>query len=360
MSQRGRTFGRETVEMTDPVTGAFVLQLTAAQNFSTNLYFEHQSFLCDDKTLIFLSQRAPGRGMPYDLFRVDIDGRNMTQLTDEEHPLGHPIPSWDKRIIYGFRKNVLLSLDPDTLEETELNRCDEATGFGACTLSGDDKYFIAVATMKDGTSAIVRLATDGSDVAVMCEGLPYNHIVANPGKPEFTFSGKGSAEFPQGVMVCNNDGTNLRHFVFQQFAHCAWLGRTGRMQGTLLPPGHAIMAIASDETEPTPIASGVYFWHSAASLDAKWIVADTNWPDIGIQLIHVESGRYACLCKSLGSNGDWTHPHPSFNRAGTQVVFNSDRTGVPQIYLATIPDAIRMQLETGALTHRQRWVGKVI
>ena len=34
----------------------------------------------------------------------------------------------------------------------------------------------------------------------------------------------------------------------------------------------------------------------AASLDAKWIVADTNWPDIGIQLIHVAS-RLAAECQ---------------------------------------------------------------
>jgi hypothetical protein len=360
MSERGTTFGREVVEMTDQITGAFVMQLTSAPNFSNNLYFEHQSFLCDDKTLLFISQRTPGRGVPWDLFRVDIDGRNLTQLTDEKHPLGHPIPSWDKRIIYGFRQNVLLGLNPDTFEETEIACFDEAAGFGACTLSGDDKYFIAVASMKDGTSAVVRLATDGTDVTVMCHGLPFNHIVANPGKPEFTFSGKGSPEYPQGVMVCNNDGTNLRRFVFQRFAHCAWLGRTGRMQGTLVPPGHAIMSIASDEKEPQLIASGPYFWHSAASQDAKWIVADTNWPDMGIHLIHVESGRFACLCKSLGSNGDWTHPHPSFNRAGTQVVYNSDKTGVPQIYLVTIPDTIRNEVENGNLTHRQRWPGQVI
>jgi len=360
MSERGQTFGREAVEIMDEATGALMVRLTSAPLFSVNLYFEHNSFLGDDKALLFLSQRYPGRGVPWDLFRVDEDGRNLAQLTDEKHPLGHPIPAWEGRLIYGFRRNILLSLDPDTFEETEIACCDEATGFGACTLSGDEKYFFACATLKDGTRAVVRLNTDGKEVVTMCHGLPYNHIVANPGKPEFTFSGPSTKEHRQGMHVCDNDGANPRYFPFQQFAHCAWLGRTGRMQGTLLPPGHAVMSIASDETEPKLIAAGPYFWHSGASADGKWIVADTNWPDVGIQLIHVESGRYACLCKSLGSNGDWTHPHPSFNRKGTKVVFASDRTGLPQVYLATIPDHIRTELETGNLTHRQRWVGKAI
>jgi len=361
MSERGQTFGREAVEIADFVTGAEIMQLTSAPLFSVNLYFEHNSFLGDDRSLLLLSQRYPGRGVPWDLFRIDEDGRNLTQLTDEKHPLGHPIPAWEGRLIYGFRKNVLISLDPDTFEETEIACCDEATGFGACTLSGDGRYFFAVCTLKDGTSAIARLDTDGKEVVTMCHGLPYNHIVANPGRPEFTFSGKGTPEHHQGVRVCDDDGTNVRFFSFQRFAHCAWLGRTGRMQGTLLPPEHAVTSIASDETEPTVIArGGPYFWHSAATADAKWIVADTNWPDQGVQLIHVESGRYGCLCKTLGSNGDWTHPHPSFNRKGTKVVFASDRTGLPQVYLVTVPDHLREEIGTGTLTRRQRWVGHVI
>ena len=149
--------------MTDPVTGAFVLQLTAAQNSSTNLYFEHQSFLNDDTTVIFLSQRYPGRGAPSDLFRANDDGTNLTQLTDEAHPLGHPIPAWDERLIYGVRGNALMALDPDTFEATEVARCQEVTGLGACTLSGDGAYFLGCGTLKsNGKTAVVPSLTSMS------------------------------------------------------------------------------------------------------------------------------------------------------------------------------------------------------
>jgi len=362
MFARGTIYGREVVEMTDPVTCTFILQLTAAQNASAKLYFELQSFLCDDRTIIFHSQRFPGRGAPMELFRVDVDGRNLTQLTDEQHPLEHPVPAWTTRSVFGLRRNVLIRLDVDTLEETEIARCDDVVEGASSSLSGDDRFFFTVAALRSGDKAIVRFATDGSDVTVMLRGIPVNHVNADPAGTQFTFNRSLDPDDPGRIQICDFDGGNLRAFPFQRFAHRSWLGRTGRVQGPLAAPARGIGSIASDETELRIVAGGSSFWHTASSLDGKWIASDTNWPDVGIQLVHVESGRYACLCKSLGTNSDpqHAHPHPSFNRAGTHVLFNSDRTGVPQIYLAAIPDTIRTELETGALTQRQRWPGKVI
>lgn len=362
MFERGTTYGREVIERTDPVTGAFVIQLTAAQNASAKLYFELQSFLCDDRTIIFHSQRVPGRGAPVELFRVDTDGRNLTQLTDDQHPLTHPVPAWTTRSVYGLRKNVLIRLDVDMLEETEIACCDEAVGGASSSISGDDRFFFTVATMRDGQKAIVRFATDGSEVVIMLRGIPVNHVNVDPAGTQFTFNRSLDPNDPGRIQICGFDGGNLRAFPFQRFAHRSWLGGTGRVQGPLAAPARGIGSIAPDETELKLVAGGSSFWHAASSLDGKWIVSDTNWPDVGIQLVHVESGRYACLCKSLGTNsvGQETHPHPSFNRAGTHVLYTSDRTGVSQIYLAAIPDAIRTELETGTLTHRQRWPGKVI
>ena len=33
-----------------------------------------------------------------------------------------------------------------------------------------------------------------------------------------------------------------------------------------------------------------------------------------------------------------THPHPSWSRSEKQIVFTSDRTGVPRVYVAEIPN----------------------
>ena len=35
----------------------------------------------------------------------------------------------------------------------------------------------------------------------------------------------------------------------------------------------------------------------------------------------------------------WTHPHPSFSPDERKVVFASDKTGHPQVYVVELPDA---------------------
>lgn len=88
------------------------------------------------------------------------------------------------------------------------------------------------------------------------------------------------------------------------------------------------------------------------------MVADTNFPDIGIQTFDPLDGvgKPQTLCyanaSSIGEhwNGAFpyadgpmkvyarqhTHPHPSFSPDGRYVVFTPDRSGYAQIYEATL------------------------
>lgn len=116
-------------------------------------------------------------------------------------------------------------------------------------------------------------------------------------------------------------------------------------------------------------------WHISPTRDGRYVACDTNHPDIGIQIVEVASGRRKELCRPESSNGgdqwrhdyyfepdkapnrgddqslswlerktdtiygpQWTHPHPSWGRDDDKVVFTSDRTGSPQVYVAEIPD----------------------
>ena len=84
------------------------------------------------------------------------------------------------------------------------------------------------------------------------------------------------------------------------------------------------------------------------------MVADTNHPDVGIQIFDPRDGVGAptTLCHPQASNAGehWkgpfpyargpvkvyapqhTHPHPNFSPDGSRVVFTSDRTGHAQVY----------------------------
>ena len=41
----------------------------------------------------------------------------------------------------------------------------------------------------------------------------------------------------------------------------------------------------------------------------------------------------------------YTHPHPYFTPDCRWVIFNSDRTGIPQIYAARVPGGLLESLE---------------
>ena len=145
------------------------------------------------------------------------------------------------------------------------------------------------------------------------------------------------------------DGANEKFFTRNAFAHSSWLGKTGKLQGCARFPSRAVLVATCGQEHPQLLVQGPYFWHSASTLDGEWIISDTNWPDEGLQLINVSTRRFRTLCYPLSSEGhpQWTHPHPSFSPDGELVLFNSDRTGVAQIYLATIPGEMREELNQG-------------
>ena len=93
------------------------------------------------------------------------------------------------------------------------------------------------------------------------------------------------------------------------------------------------------------------------------MVADTHFPDRGLQLFAPDDGKGAprLLCESKASNAGvhWgvghcpyddgpvkvyapqhTHPHPNFSPDGRFVVFGSDRTGHAQIYEVALDDRL--------------------
>jgi oligogalacturonide lyase len=352
---QGKSYGWERIKLRDPETGLVYTQLTNAPVNSRVLYFEHPSFTADNQSILFYSQRQATRDSGWDLFRVDADGTDLVQLTDDEHSIGSPIPAPDSaRIVYAVRGNALLAFNIDTFEERVIARCDEVSSLGPSTLTGDGTYYLACGRSKvDGTSMIVRFRTDGSEVITFAHGYPYNHLTTNLTGTILAFAGS------DGEYTCDIDGDNLRKIPrTQQFAHSTWLGQTDLRQGTGAHGQHRIAtAGVDDDSVMNTICNGPYFWHSASSTDGEWIVSDSNWPIEGIFLIHVPSGRYTKLVNPESRIGhqDMTHPHPSFNRDATMVVFTSNETGLCQVYSVEIPDDIREELRTGELNHRLRW-----
>jgi hypothetical protein len=170
----------------------------------------------------------------------------------------------------------------------------------------------------------------------------------------------GTTIGPDGVRVIVNEGTeleiwsadedggNARYFCPAMFAHMTILGKKSMVQGCGKRP-HQCIWLAEEGKEPSKLVEGPYFWHSGASYDGDWIAADTNNPDEGIQLVHVPTRHFKTLCFAEATQDHFNHghPHPALSQDGRVAVFRSDRTYIPQIYVAHITEEFRESVKAG-------------
>ncbi len=344
---KGTTYNHERIARTDPATGRPLLQLTSFPTMSWEMYYAVSNFVRGGRSLVFLSQRRAERGAPFDLFRVDVDGANLTQMADTEG-MGGIVVAWDGSAVWFCREGRLWHLDPETFEEQEACALEgaERAAHVFAAISHDGRYYFAQTFSPSGGPVLLRCATDGSGTRVLARGpeVRLHWPCADARLGLLSLLRKQGERWI--IYAADYDGANERAIGENVFAHITWLHGTGRVQGCALPPDRAILVQGAGEEKPTALCRGPYFWHSASSLDGQWIVSDTNWPNEGLQLVHVPSGRFALLCRSGNSGGhpQWTHPHPFFTPDGSAVVYQSDATGVCQLYLIKIPGDLRAEL----------------
>lgn len=338
---RGQKYTSSPEMFLDDETNVEMLRVSQFPTINTNMYFHTPFFTPDSRTFIFQSE-SPETGQ-FDLYRVDIDGANLIQLTDTPGINGIVISPCGQRVYY-MVKNELRFATMDTFDEEVVSRLDSISGANSLgAISSDGRYYANICSTTRGTDGIVRFATNGSSAELIYEregGL--SHIQYEPSESkdilfQIPSPGKGTCR----LHLIRDDGTNERELAITLgTGHQVWMGKTKRVLSTQLPEDWAIVSI--DEREPTPkvIARGANFWHCGVSDDAQWAISDTNWPDIGLQLVNIRTGKFRTLCHSKSSSGapQWSHPHPVFSPDGKKVVFNSDRTGIPHVFVAHIPD----------------------
>jgi len=61
----------------------------------------------------------------------------------------------------------------------------------------------------------------------------------------------------------------------------------------------------------------------------------------------IKTGRWSVLCESGSSLSipQYTHPHPYLSPDNKWVIFNSDRTGIPHVYAASVPEGLLDELD---------------
>jgi len=373
----------ERIQMIDPTTGIKVIQLTSYPSPSVQLGYDWPSITPEGR-VILCSQRWLQRNAPWDIWRVDADGLNLFQLTERDDEAeagsydGHNRPnaklSLDGRTLY-----VLWNGDPNLyavdVETGAMDRlaslerfCPEGVTFQHVQVApASNRLYIVlrwprIATIRVdlATGAAEELDLDGFLWAIAPSArriiLMRNAEIPKREMPDyFSFARAGGQ---RTMWSMDEDGGDARFLCPWVFAHATVLGDSMRLQGCGIPPERCVI-VAEEGKEPERIVQGPYFWHSGASYDGEWIVTDTNWPDCGLQLVHVPTRHVRTLCHPGASleHADFGHPHPGLSRDGRIAVFHSDRTGVSQVYVAHVSDEFRESVKAGVLDRpRDKWI----
>lgn len=369
MTGKGHTSACEIKQLRDEATGATLWQITDHPSINHGLYFLTSSFTPDERSIIFASFRTGSANF----FRAGFPDGPIVQLTDAPDINSFSaVISDDGATLYFTRGSAIVALDLTVLDERLV--ADFPGGkLGEVDLSADGQW-ITSAIRIDGVHGIVTAATDGSGGAIIHrQPRTIIHPQFHPADP--TLIEYASDPAPRMHLI-RRDGTENRclyqHGNDEFVVHETWLGRTSDLVFTVWPLALKRMRLPAGTVETIAEFNA---WHITPSPDGRYILCDTNHPDIGLQIVDVATGARRTLCQSLSSNRgsqwikgryampedfaaaakagsgnlaqelswmemktdtvygpQWTHPHPSFSPTGRWALFTSDRTGHSQVY----------------------------
>ncbi|MCC6585225.1 MAG: PD40 domain-containing protein [Bryobacterales bacterium] len=373
VSKKGARLASEHSTGRDTQTGALVHQMTGHPSINHATYFLQSSFSPDGQSLLIVSYRTGGAQL-YEI--APFPGGDIRQLTDgiPVHPFSaayHP----DNERIFFVRQGGIWSIRRDTLAETCIVDFDKAQ-LGECSLSADGQWLTAAAK-RGPEPGIVAGRAGGTQWTFIPFPRTVIHPQFHPLDPEWIeFAGDPAPRMHR----VRRDGSALEclyHHSNDEFVvHETFLGQTGDIVYTVWP--FSLRRMDWTTREHSTITD-FNCWHITPNKAGAQVLCDTNHPDTGLWLVDAASGARRHLCLTESSNGgsqwktsryalaedfaaarsaaqsgalswmevsadtvygpQWTHPHPSFSPDERKVVFASDKTGYPQVYVVELPDA---------------------
>ena len=372
---KGTVYGPESRTFYDRCTGTRIRQVTAASALHHHPFFIIPAYDDAMQRLIFVSYRT---GTPQ-IFAEERATGELRQLTDRPD-LGEwsVHPSHNGEAVFFTAGTSGWRLDLDTLEERELVNFDVAcksklavkgaatamkeegmvaAAMGTTALSYNDKWWAVKFNIgKEAALAIVDTDTGKHDIILQRDSIA--HLQFCPDDANLLYY---AGPLTDRVWVIHRDGSGNRRLYTQNveknewITHETWIPGTRELAFVDWPRG--VRCINVDTGAERQVTS-FNAWHAISNPAGTRMVADTNFPDIGIQTFDPRDGigepRTLCYpnASSIGEhwNGPFpyakgpiqvyapqhTHPHPSFSPDGQHIVFTSDRSGYAQIYEATI------------------------
>ena len=359
--------------------GARLTRLTSAPMISDDIYGEQPRTTPDGSRIAFRRQ-VPGH--PSELWIADFGRARIGRVEGVSD--NAPTAKYTGRL-YCLRSSgqgtELIRLDLRTLEVTSLCDFTDVPSLASPCVSFDERWYFGLRSRGPHQYDIIRVALgSGKWTSIYQDPDICNpHLQTCPHSGDLLVQHNRGCEFDdsgqilrlvgdQGatLFAIDPDGGNYRQIpVGQPYStwaatgHECWVGTTGWVAYTESRPPDAaaetgnFMAARPGDAEPTPLAPGYRFNHISVSACGRYFVGDaSNLEGVPLVVGSVATGRSAIVCFSETTPGSpqWIHTHPYITPDNASLIFNSDRSGVPQVYRLELPDGLLTGLDGEAGT----------
>jgi oligogalacturonide lyase len=354
----------------DPVSGATVHQLTNYKGHSNHFYFTYPCWYDKGRKIVFYSDRENRTN----LFGVDLESGDITQLTDLDPARGHvgglsknPV----REEIYFYHGDTLMALDLASLDARPLYTRPEGYVGGSANATADGKYLCAgyredlsdkiLMDLGHGYvgfdecweahphSMIVKIPVDGGPSEVVYEENYWlGHFNASPKLPNIvTFCHEGPWHKVEnriwGLDLDTGETWQIRpnapdeaighEYWMQDGEHIGYHGRT--------PEGSVYGSIRYDNADQVEAPFEGHCWHFHSYM-LDLVVGDGDSDNPYLLLWRFRDGQFEGPKVLAWHRGSFhiqrVHLHPCFNTEGTQIVYTADPQGYGQVFVVDVPD----------------------
>lgn len=351
----------------DPETGILVIRLTNEPCVSHHIYPEAPISTPDGKRFIFA--RRPALSGKTTFWIGDLDILSVRQITDEDNASA-PVVSPDGKWFFYSVGRQIKRMSPETFAREVIfevpGDLDRVGGIVSVDYSGT--RFLAGARDKTGRYGLAVIEPFAGQARIVYSNKdvrnPHGQYSKNADRRVLIQVNNGIEVDEHGnilklvgekgasLVVVNDDGTNpvtLKagfSMLERVQGHQCWAGPKNMVitclhrRETVTSPWiqDRIVTVAPGE-DYRIVGEGKGFTHIHTSPDGEWWISDDN-KTADIYIGSVRTARYKLLHRSGSTFGSaqYAHPHPFFLGDGKSVGWNSDVTGVPQIYVARLPE----------------------
>jgi len=356
----------------DPGTGASIHQLTNHESINHSFFFLNSSFRPGAPRQVgFVTHRFGDAQLC--LFDLETNVAECVSDAAGMQPFSPAFSTDGNLLFYTNKAGEIRQIHLESMEDTALARMEGAS-LGECGPSPDGRFLIT-ACKRDALHGLFLVDIQRRHGELIFERS--EKII----HPQFHRGNSDLIEYagdplPRLWMIRRDGSENqcLYENVKHEFiVHESFLGTSDDLIFAVWP--HKLARMNIEDRKMISIAE-LNTWHMASTRDGSRIVSDTNHPDRGLLLIDPKTGGYRTLCRPNSSNGgtqwkkdfaagpevwasirgegeqslswmemkidnvygpQWTHPHPAFDETGDRVVYTSDRTGNPQVYVVEVP-----------------------